>query len=227
MKYKLPFVIMSLFLLTAFLCANSTGFAQGDNLNIDALPFEWIQNINYSDSELDVITTLDGFDNFNLGTDFAEPHMTQNPNDPLQYFNAFNTNGAWRTSDGHDWTHSFPPFGFNMRGDPVTAYDSLGNLYYENIYNSPILGCKVIVSTNNGQTWSSAVTSIAGGDKNWIAADQTSGPYANYVYTTMSRFGPNGHAVARSTDFGATWPREPVFFPAAHYPALWLPWDRM
>jgi len=45
MKYKLPFVFMSLFLLTAFLCANSTGFAQGDNPNIDALPFEWIQNM--------------------------------------------------------------------------------------------------------------------------------------------------------------------------------------
>ncbi len=38
MKYKLPFVFMSLFLLTAFLCANSTVFAQGDNPNIDALP---------------------------------------------------------------------------------------------------------------------------------------------------------------------------------------------
>lgn len=203
MKPKSPVAINSLFLLTAFLCANSTLFAQGDNPNVDALPWEQIQQINYSDNPFAVITTADGFDNFNLGTDFAEPHMAQNPNDPLQYFNAFNTNGTWRTSDGHDWTHSFPSFGFNMRGDPVTAYDSLGNLYYENMYNSPILGCKVIVSTNNGQTWSTAVTSIAGVDKNWIAADQSAGPYSNYVYTTMSISG--GHRVARSTNLGATW----------------------
>ena len=204
MKHKLPIAIISLFVLTLLLSANCTVFAQGDNPRVDALPFEWIQNINYSDSELDVITTPDGYDNFNLGADFAEPHISQNPNDPLQYFNAFNMNGAWRTSDGHDWTHSSPNFGTTPRGDPVTAYDSLGNLYYENMYGG-IAGCKVIVSTNNGQTWSAAVTSIAGGDKNWIAADQTSGPYANYVYTTMTRSGFNGHAVARSTNLGVTW----------------------
>ncbi len=79
MKHKLPIAIISNYLLIAFLCANSTVFAQGDNPRVDALPFEWIQNINYSDSELDVITTPDGYDNFNLGFDFAEPHMTQNP----------------------------------------------------------------------------------------------------------------------------------------------------
>jgi len=216
MKHKLPIAISSLFLLTLLLSANSTVFAQGDNPGVDALPLEWIQNINYSDSELDVITTPDGYDNFNLGTDFAEPHISQNPNNPLQYFNAFNINGTWRTSDGHDWTHSSPPFGFTMRGDPVTAYDSLGTLYYENIYGSPVIGCKVIVSSNNGQTWSAAVTSISGNDKNWIAADQTSGPFANYVYTTMSISG--GHAVARSTDLGVTWTTTGTFSSASRLP---------
>ena len=210
MKHKLPFVLSSLFLLTAFLCANSIVFAQGDNPEVDALPWEYIQQINYSENPFAVITTADGFDNFNLGTDFAEPHMSQNPNDPLQYFNAYNTNGTWRTSDGHDWTHSFPNFGTTPRGDPCTAYDSLGNLYYENMYGG-ITGCKVIVSTNNGQTWSVAVTSILGGDKNWMAADQSAGPYSNYVYTTMTRPSFNGHAVARSTDLGVTWTQTGTF----------------
>ena len=210
MKHKLPFAIISLFLLTAFLCTNSIVFAQGDNPDVDVLPWEYIQQINYSDNPFAVITTADGFDNFNLGTDFAEPHMAQNPNDPLQYFNAYNTNGTWRTSDGHDWTHSFPNFGTTPRGDPCTAYDSLGNLYYENMYGG-ITGCKVIVSTNNGQTWSAAVTSILGGDKNWMAADQSAGPYSNYVYTTMTRPGFNGHAVARSTDLGVAWTQTGTF----------------
>jgi len=203
MKHKLPFVVISLFLLTLFLCANSTVFAQGDNPNIDALSWEQIQQINYSDNPFAVITTVDGFDNFNLGVATAEPHISQNPTNPLQYFNAFNVNEAWRTSDSHDWTHSVPIFGALMRGDPVTAYDSLGNLYYENMYGSSIVGCKVIVSTNNGQTWSAAVTSISGIDKNWMAADQSAGPYSNYVYTTMTI--NSGHAVARSTNFGQTW----------------------
>jgi hypothetical protein len=157
-----------------------------------------------------VITDSDGYDNFNLGVDFAEPHMSQNPNNPLQYFNAYNINGAWRTSDGHNWLHSSPNFGTTTRGDPCTAYDSLGNLYYENMYGS-ISGCKVIVSTNNGQNWGAPVTSILGGDKNWMAADQSAGPYSNYVYTTMTRSSFNGHAVARSTNLGVTWTQTGTF----------------
>jgi hypothetical protein len=203
-KNKLPVAVIAIYFFICLVNSGALLFAQGDNPLVDAIPQEWIQNINYSDSELDVITTPDGFDNFNLGVDFAEPHLSQNPNNPLQYFNAFNTNGAWRTSNGHDWTHSAPPFGTSTAGDPVTAYDSLGNLYYENMYGS-ITGCKVIVSTNNGDTWSTAVTSILGSDKNWIAADQTAGPYANYVYTSMTRPGGGGQVVARSTNFGATW----------------------
>lgn len=196
----------SLILVFVIFCISSTIFAQGDNPNVDALPIEYLQNINYSQNPVPLITTVDGFDNFNLGVNFAEPHMSQNPTNPLQYFNAFNINGTWRTLNGQNWSPSTPSFGFPMRGDPVTAYDSLGNLYYENMYGSgSILGCKVIVSTDNGITWSAAVTSIAGADKNWIAADQTGGPYANYVYTTMTNSGFNGHSIARSTDNGLSW----------------------
>jgi photosystem II stability/assembly factor-like uncharacterized protein len=154
----------------------------------------------------DIISSDEGFDNFYLGIDFAEPHMSSNPNNPTEYFNAFNTNATHYTYDGVEWFYQSPGFGSSMSGDPVTAYDSLGNLYYENMYNSGgnIVGCKVIVSSDNGATWSSAVTSVAGVDKNWIAADQTSGPYANYVYTTMTTGGGVGN-FARSTNLGVTW----------------------
>ncbi|MEJ2537605.1 MAG: hypothetical protein P8048_11245 [Calditrichia bacterium] len=56
------------------------------------------------------ITTDDGFDNFFLGLDFAEPHMSSNPMNPLEYFNAWNTNGTHYTYDGHDWETQSPPF---------------------------------------------------------------------------------------------------------------------
>lgn len=149
-----------------------------------------------------IITTPDGFDNFDLGTTNAEPHMSTNPLSPLWFFNAFNTNSTFRTLDGHTWTASSPSFP-SVAGDPVTAYDSLGNLYYETMKN-PITGCWVIRSTNNGQSWTAPVTSVAGVDKNWIACDQTAGPYANYVYTTMTAGSGIGN-FARSTDQGATW----------------------
>lgn len=153
----------------------------------------------------EIVTSPEGFDNFYLGIDFAEPHISANPNNPTEYFNAFNTNVTHYSFNGVDWFSFNPNFGANMHGDPVTAYDSLGNLYYENMYGvADIEGCKVIVSTDNGATWSSSVTAIAGNDKNWIAADQTSGPYANFVYTVMTAGGGIGN-FARSTDFGATW----------------------
>lgn len=176
-----------------------------DNPNLDQIPTSLLNEIPYpGDAPLSSVIIIDNFDNFNLGVDFAESNVAAHLSEPTWYFTAYNTNGTHHTENGHDWYINNPGFGTSMRGDPVVAYDSLGNLFYENMYGSPnILGCKVISSTDNGQTWGTAVTAIAGIDKNWIAADQTAGPYANYVYTTMTRNG--GGNFARSTDHGATW----------------------
>jgi hypothetical protein len=215
MKHNFPFAFISLFVLTLLLSANFIVFAQGDNPLIDAVPQEWIKNINYSDSGEDVITDSDGYDNFNLGVDFAEAHVSQNPLNPLQYFGAYNINGAWRTSDGHNWLHSFPPFGTSVNGDPITAYDGAGNLYYESMFGG-VTGCKVIRSTDNGATWSASVTSVSGFDKNWMAADQTTGPFANYIYTAMT---PGNFA--RSTNFGASWTTTNTF-PTQSLPGIMI-----
>jgi len=202
-KLLKPILSFPLSIIYVFLFLSGSIFAQGDNPLVDAVPSEWIPANYHLDSELDVIT-INGFDDFNLGVDFAEPHVSQNPLNPLQYFGAYNINGAWRTSDGHNWTSSAPNFGVSVQGDPVTAYDGVGNLYYESMFGG-ITGCKVMRSTDNGATWSAAVTSISGGDKNWMAADQTSGPYANYVYTTMTTTSFTGHNFARSTNSGVAW----------------------
>ncbi|MBE0571465.1 MAG: exo-alpha-sialidase, partial [Ignavibacteriaceae bacterium] len=206
MKNKLPKNILLTFtILLVLISMNRLVYSQEDDPNIDRVPIEWLENINYSDSEEDVITDNDGYDNFNLGVDFAEPHLSQNPNNPLQYFGAYNINNAWRTSDGHNWTGSTPVFGVSVNGDPCTAYDGAGNLYYESMFGG-VTGCKVMRSTNNGATWSAAVTAISGNDKNWMAADQTTGPYANFIYTVMT---PGNFA--RSTNFGATWTTTATF----------------
>ena len=193
-----PILFMPLFILYSFLILSGNLFAQGDNPLVDAVPSEWIPANYHSDSELDVIT-INGFDDFNLGVDFAEPHVSQNPLNPLQYFGAYNINGAWRTSDGHNWTSSAPNFGSSPNGDPITTYDGAGNLYYETMVGG-VTGCRVIRSTDNGATWTAGVLAVSGNDKNWMVADQTSGPYSGYIYTGMT---PGNFA--RSTNLGATW----------------------
>lgn len=187
-------------------------YSQNELPEYDQIPWEFFQLINedLKDNPDVVITDQSGYDNFNMGTAFAEPHLSQNPNNALQFFTAYNTNTAYRTSNGFDWLTSAPPFGVSVQGDPVTAYDSLGNLYYESMFGN-ITGCKVMRSTDNGATWFAAVTSVNGVDKNWLAADQSSGPYSNYLYTTMTS-GTSGQGnFARSTDFGATFTQTATF----------------
>lgn len=182
--------------------------------DLDQLPPELFNvDDHFTNPELAAtVYTINGYDNFYLATDLAEPHMSMNPLAPTEFFNAFNINNAHYTTDGWNWSNITPSFGTSMRGDPVTAYDSLGNLYYMNMYGSvSILGCRLVKSTDNGATWSSSVICINGRDKNWIACDQTSGPYANYVYCTMTGTSSPQGAFSRSTDNGATFSQTETF----------------
>jgi len=174
-----------------------------DNPNVDHIPQWYLDSIQSGKKLASEVITIDDYDNFFLGVDFAEGNIGNNPTAPTQYFTAFNIDNPHGTIDGHEWYDTSPSWGANIWGDPVVAYDSLGNLYYETMYGSGgIQGCKVVTSSDNGQTWGSAATAISGFDKNWIAADQTAGPYSNYVYTVMTS--GNGGNFARSTNFGAS-----------------------
>ena len=153
-----------------------------------------------------VITTADGYDNFNMGVDNAETSMACNPQNPLWFANGWNGNplgvaGTHHTENGCDpWAVNNPSLP-NTAGDPWMTYDSLGNLFYINL-NGSVNGTWVVRSTNNGLTWGTAVTGCTGNDREDICADQTGGPYANYVYCGETTGG--GASVFRSTDHGAT-----------------------
>jgi len=190
--------VLSLFIL---LTLSYTIIGQVDDPLKDGIPTDYYNNLSPRVMSPMAPVTINDYDNFNLGTDFAECHISTNPNDPLQFFVAYNINGTHHTEDGFNWSINNPNFGGTSRGDPVTAYDGSGNLYYENMYGY-ISGTKVVRSTNNGQTWMTWVYGNSGNDKNWICADQTGGPYANYLYTTMSNSG--GVNIKRSTNLGAT-----------------------
>ena len=170
-------------------------------------------NYNFTpfNTESSVITSSDGFDNFYLGVDFGEPYIVTNPNDFRNSATAYNINNYYVTLNGIDWVKkgvSFP--GASQIGDPVLTFDSLGNLYYTQLYQSGSLyGIWVTKSTDKGQTFSttlSAHSSTVGlADKQWIAADQTGGPYSNYVYIGWRQFGSSGMRFVRSTNGGLNW----------------------
>lgn len=184
-----------------------------DDPNLDRIPYEYyLRNMNKPPApftEQVVLTGSDGYDNFNMQIDLAEGHVSVNPNNPLNIVTAFNGNGSVgavtnsTTNGGLNWIRVNPSWGSVMAGDPCTAFDSLGNLYFENMQGNPtIVGTKIAKSTDGSVTWTSVVQGNVGNDKNWLAADQTGGPYKNYIYSTMT----NGASCnfARSTDGGAT-----------------------
>ncbi|HEY9113212.1 MAG TPA: PKD domain-containing protein, partial [Bacteroidales bacterium] len=199
-------ILLAPFVLVLALMLAMPGYSQeeNDNPNLDQVPKSLLERARNTESRASEVITIGNYDNYFLGVDFAEGHISANTLAPTEYFTAFNVDNAHFTNNGHDWSASQPNWGAGVFGDPVTAYDGIGNLFYENMYGSGgVEGCKVAVSSDNGQSWDMVTTSISGNDKNWIAADQTTGPYANYVYTTMSSGG--GGNFARSTNHGASW----------------------
>ncbi|MBS1491878.1 MAG: T9SS type A sorting domain-containing protein [Bacteroidetes bacterium] len=200
-NYSLAFKSMSIFTMLFLIFNLNTGKAASmlDDPRFDRIPQSYLEQVAMqNDFFAPATVTIGDYDNFDMGTSTAEPHISQNPLNPLWNFCAYNINTSFRTLDGGmTWTATSVPFA-NTAGDPVTAYDSLGNLFYDNM-KSPITGTWTNKSTNGGVTWGTGVSANVGNDKNWICADQTGGPYGGYIYGGMTP----GNFV-RSTDHGAT-----------------------
>ena len=201
-KIRSVFIIFFGFCLISFQLFSQNG----NTLNLDQLSLSmWNKMLTPGNNSVtSTVITINNWDNFNLGIDFAESNITANPGIPTWYFTAYNTNIGHYSDDGLNWVSVVPDFGSTMKGNPVVAYDSLGNLFYANMYGTTtsILGLKVIRSSDNGITWGPGITALAGNDKCWIACDQTNGPNANNVYACMSN--NNVGNFSRSTDHGQT-----------------------
>ncbi|MCA0388589.1 MAG: glycoside hydrolase [Bacteroidetes bacterium] len=152
-----------------------------------------------------VPVTIGDYDNFFFGTEQAEPHFSMDPTNPKRMFAAYNINAAYYTADGWNWTRIVPSFGVSVQGDPLTAWGRDGVLHYQSMFGN-ITGSKNIRSTDGGVTWTAAVTGVDGVDKNWMAIDQTTGPYSNYIYNVMTAGSGMGN-IHRSTDGGVTFSR--------------------
>ena len=190
-------------------------FAQVDNPNEDRVPNVRTNNSPFLFSPFSVVT-VDDYDNFNLGIDFAEVHISTNPLNPKNFLCAFNVATSagihgYMTTNGFDWTSMSPVWGYSMAGDPVTGFDGLGNAFMESLYGS-ISGTKIARSSNSGANWT-ILSGNTGNDKNWFAIDISNGPYANNIYATIT---PGN--VIRSTNNGTNF--STVFSSTNTYPGM-------
>ncbi len=202
MKKKLHFYVFAVLFTFLIFTFYYVAYAQYDNPNDDNIPMQNIINPPPKIISPFAVITIGDYDNFNLGTDFAEVHISVNPMNPANFSAAWNDlsygNSSRYTLNGFDWFLSNPTWGATMYGDPVTGFDSLGMCYQDNMYGG-IVGTRLAKSTNGGANWQSVINFNTGNDKNWFACDQTNGPYKNYIYGTMT---PGN--VKRSTDGGTT-----------------------
>lgn len=209
---KSTFIILAVITGIALFQGQQSFIGWDDDPNLDRVPYEYYlhnQNRPLTEPQSFILTGSDGYDNFDMATDLAEGHISINPNNPLNFVCAFNASGAsigsapnTTTNGGLNWSRVNPTWGTTMSGDPCTAFDSLGNFFFENMQGNPIVGTRIAKSTTGSTTWTSVAVANVGNDKNWIAADQTGGPYKNYIYSTMTNGGSCNFA--RSTDGGAT-----------------------
>jgi hypothetical protein len=211
MKKLLKSFVVSLILAGGFIAFQAQDFSgynfDDNNPNIDQPTREYYSHygaIHSNGLEGDVVTDASGFDNYNIGIDNAETNVVTSQQNPLWIFTSVNggasQNAYFTTNAGLNWTLSNPSYQAGTCCDPWATYTGSGLL----IYGSGVSGQYVYRSTNNGATWTTPVLSVSGNDRNTIASEQTGmGPYANYVYASIT--GSGGAPFARSTDLGATW----------------------
>jgi hypothetical protein len=149
-------------------------------------------------SSQSAIETVNGFDNFRLGTDFAESMIATNPNDPLNSVCTFARSKLYYTLDGLNWFNASVIY--SSQPDNFVCYDSLGNAYFIEFVANNLL---ILKSSNKGINWSNYNIYTATGtvDKPSITAVQSGGLFTNYIYSTWQY----DLQVSRSTNGGINW----------------------
>src|SRR5262245_22368091 len=148
-----------------------------------------------------------------IGDAANEPSIVVDPNNPnhmavgWRQFDTISSNFrqagvAYTTNGGLTWTSSVLAPG-QMRSDPVLRSDAVGNFYYSSL-SSETSG-QVFKSTDGGATWGPPINSF-GGDKEWIAIDNSNGPGRGNVYEdwNVQSTSVANRSFTRSTNGGAS-----------------------
>jgi hypothetical protein len=149
-----------------------------------------------------------------LGDAANEPSICVDPTNPnrmavgWRQFDTITSNFrqagvAYTTNGGQSWTTSVIVPG-QFHSDPVLRSDANGNFYYCSLNSTT--SAEVFKSTNGGATWGPP-TSAFGGDKEWIAIDNTNGPGRGNVYQhwNVQFSSVPGTSFTRSTNGGASY----------------------
>jgi type IX secretion system substrate protein/BNR/Asp-box repeat protein len=153
------------------------------------------------------------FDNYVISptSGFLETDICVNPANPNNFVATDNritgfvgpTYVYYTTDGGVTWTATNQGISGNQ-GDPAFTCDAAGNFYLA-VLNSGVL---IYKSTNGGATWTNLGLGVSNGnaDKEWIAADQTTGTYQNNVYFAYVNFSTGASVdFHRSTNNGTSW----------------------
>jgi photosystem II stability/assembly factor-like uncharacterized protein len=153
------------------------------------------------------------FDNYQISATngFLETDICVNPANPNNFVATDNritgfvgpTYVYYTTDAGVTWTATNSGLSGNQ-GDPAFTCDAAGNFYMA-VLNSGVL---IYKSTNGGAAWTNLGLGIsnANADKEWIAADQTTGTYQNNVYFAYVNFSTGASVdFHRSTNNGTSW----------------------
>lgn len=148
----------------------------------------WTQ-IGYASFSLVQVNT-DAFGDDILGDAANEPSLVVDPTNPnrmavgWRQFNTVASNFrqagvAYSTDGGLTWSAGILSPG-EFHSDPVLRADADGNFYYAALTGS-LTSVEVFKSTNGGANWGAPVYAY-GGDKQWIAIDNTDGPGRGNIY---------------------------------------------
>jgi len=133
-----------------------------------------------------------------LGDAANEPNIAVDPTDEnkmvigwRQFDNVssnFRQAGWSYTSDeGQTWTFPGVIEPGIFRSDPVLDYDTSGNFYYNSLTLNVGYFCKVFKSTDGGAIWDNG-TDAAGGDKQWMTIDRTTGVGSGNIYSFWTSY---------------------------------------
>ena len=125
-----------------------------------------------------------------------EPSIAVDPTDPSRMaigwrqFDTISSNfrqAGWgyTTDSGQTWTFPGVIEPGIFRSDPVLDYDAEGNFFYHSLTDN--WTCHVFKSIDGGATWDTG-TFAAGGDKQWMAIDRTTGIGSRNIYAYWNGF---------------------------------------
>lgn len=157
--------------------------------------------------------SVDALGNNVVGDAANEPSIGIDPNDPnrmavgWRQFDSVTSNFrqagyAYSINGGLSWSNPGPLDPGVYRTDPVLGTRSDSLFYYLSLFAGST--DDFFTSSSGGSSWTRIFSQAWGGDKEWFAVDNTTGPGHGYIYQAWSD-GWNIGQFTRSKDGGATW----------------------